>query len=202
MAKHKRSESARKGWETRRKNLESKRKRSESARKGWETRRRNLANLSSVELESRRQKRSESARKGWETRRKNKGLLDLSTVIKENLDNIFKQYEAQGSENLDKVRALLSSIISTENAPAVYKRLYENYEEIFMHIDRVLRYDSVEDAFVVNQSQQKIVELLNDAPLSLEQAKNIVQIFDKESGDNVIVHKETGEVIASIIKKQ
>jgi hypothetical protein len=50
-----RSEAARKGWETRRKN-----QRSEAAKKGWETRRKN------------EEKKQAAVKKGVETRRRNK----------------------------------------------------------------------------------------------------------------------------------
>ena len=94
--KAQRSESAKKGWETRRKNPNY--NPSESARKGWETRRKNpnynpketarKAKETKERKQAEKSKRSEAAKKGWITRRKKQ---EHEEEIKR-IEEIIKKY--------------------------------------------------------------------------------------------------------------
>lgn len=86
---------------------ERKKKRSEAARKGWETRRRKA---------ERKKKRSEAARKGWETRRQKSQVAPLTPAerkIKERIRYLNKRLRQYGDP--DHMIALLPDEIKTDS---------------------------------------------------------------------------------------
>ena len=164
--KIKRSEAAKRGWETRRRKAEARQKRSEAAKRGWETRRRNAelakGNLTIKPPTQKQLKRSKQSKKAV-----TQGDLIYKGII-ERINEIANEYSTETAARFHaemgvRLKLMLENQIRVQGYESTMLKIEANAEAMLANIDVIL-YDSDQDR--IERSLYDIYLLLKGNPLT------------------------------------
>lgn len=189
----KRSAAAKKGWETRKKNMSPQARRSAAAKKGWETRRRKMSpqerrqRAAKKGWETRRrktpefQRRSQAAKKGWEKRRVADRAFAVLQQVREEIENWEPEASwsntltANKEQDVTTVRSLLEGAIERDGEKAVAMRLENNAEHVLSAIATVL-YDSNQER--VDSAVAAFANVINERALTAEESADLEDLLE------------------------
>lgn len=180
-----RSDAAKKGWKTRRKNIKQKQtpqeRRSAAAKKGWETRRKKTPEF---------QRRSAAAKKGWETRRRKQmeeegGPVQTDQVLQAVLKLISDWTPGSGwkaatverkREDKNDLASAIADEIASAGRDVVARRLEENPDSLEYANKVLYAYEDKETTAAL----AKFMGVLRGKPLTVDESKKVNEALSSE----------------------